>query len=181
VRADSVTADNADFAIEVSAKRRWMRIRNELIGFLHDRAEPMGVPKDTLEMVITHITHEFMENVAALQRSTVSKFLHRLKSYEVRISRLQVLAACDALSMAHPVPGEMPNMREATSKKRQLVRLAHPDKSGTEETAERYQEIVEAFNTIEQYVAQQQGKGRKREKSNGVNSAAGSGDGQGLQ
>lgn len=64
--------------------------------------------------------------------------------------RKDLLKACRVLSMEPPKPGEPIDMVTAKKNKKKLARVYHPDKVGNDSTTDKYQEVIEAYNVLEQ-------------------------------
>lgn len=84
-------------------------------------------------------------------RSRLQNFVSRGKR---RISFKEVLEACTALMLEPPIPGELPDMDEATKMFRRLAKAYHPDTGGGEHTKEQYQAVVKASALLKDYQRQ---------------------------
>lgn len=85
---------------------------------------------------------------------------------KVEVGRREVLDACATLRMNAPKIGRPVDLAMAKRQKRSLARLLHPDSnSGDHSLADQYDEVVKAFDVLEQYNESFQDQGRKEATS----------------
>lgn len=130
------TPRNGWHAIEQSAQRL---VQDSLLGTASAAAEP--------------IWKGFVAELRLLVSDTQSRVQRATKRQrEAPITRRDVLAACEALGMDPPNPGDPIDIKEARRKKKARISLYHPDANGGDDrNVDSMHAAVEAFNVLERY------------------------------
>lgn len=92
------------------------------------------------------------------------EFKNKIRTVQIRsqeeaavtreISRREMTKACAILQVKPPKKDAMPDLARAKKNKRQFARNMHPDmRDGSDVMAERFDEIIKAYNVLEEYVA----------------------------
>jgi hypothetical protein len=84
------------------------------------------------------------------------------KKVPIEVNRVQYVAACKVLSIQPSEIGKPIDIESAKTSKRALVRQLHPDATGgNAEKAQLYQDVVTAFDIIEQYAVEMKKRRRR--------------------
>lgn len=141
------------------AKEFYSQLQKDCAAFI---TEKLGSTVDVLTQ--ERLTAGFLVDL----KSLIDEWRDRVNNAQKRANqeiltstdRRDVIKACRVLNMDPPKPGEKIDMAEAKKKKKTLVRVYHPDKVGNDSTAEEYQKVIEAYNTLDMI--------SERENSNGA-------------
>lgn len=138
------------------ANRFWASIREQVAEFVRDRAAGAD------ELVLARLLSEMLSDLKVLTGSWSQKISRasQVESSATVLSRAKVIAACRTLSMDPPSPDKPINLVLANMNKKALARAYHPDGSGSDATARQYQEVLEAYGTLEEY-AEKYGQTKK--------------------
>jgi len=108
-----------------------------------------GIDSLDVEEVRTWMSKEIERLLARLSSKIWYK---RQKGSPVEINRLQYVKACKVLGIAESLVGQPVDVEGAKIAKRALVKFLHPDTIGGDSSkTDRYQQVIDAFDTIEDY------------------------------
>jgi hypothetical protein len=87
-----------------------------------------------------------------LGRLSTKIWYKRQKGRPIEVNRMQYVAACKVLGVAESVVGQPVDVDGARIAKRALVKFLHPDANGGDGSKiDRYQQVIDAFDTVEHY------------------------------
>jgi hypothetical protein len=138
--------------------RFWESIRAQVGDFMRERIEETEADP----VVVDRFVADFIKDVKVLVDSWTGK-INRAAGAERGSNvakRTVVIAACRTLLIDPPKPGRPVDLAMANSRKKSLARAYHPDGGGSASTTPQYQEVLEAYATLETYNEGVRGRGR---------------------
>lgn len=136
-------------------KDPWYKLRIVIAEILEDRTPEDIDPalRDKLwgnvEKDIKIVIEEFQQRIYDVRKAEKTK-----KELSQRTLRNHLVAACRTLAIDPPKKGKKIDLAKAKRQKKRLARDYHPDTTGGDpHRTQKYQEVLEAYQVIEQYAA----------------------------
>lgn len=131
------------------SSRFWESIRTQVGEFMRERIEETEADPVVVERLMT----DFIKDVKVLTDTWVSKIARAAGAERgsTVARRAVVIAACRTLLLDPPKLGKPVDLAIANSRKKSLARAYHPDGGGSAATTAQYQEVLEAYATLESY------------------------------
>lgn len=152
-----------DVKAVVEEKNFWASIKKQFNDYAEKRLEGF----DGIERA--DIKRSFENELRTVLESLRVKIHLKASRRKTRISFAEVINACDVLMMAPPTRGHLPNMSLAKKRKHTLAKEYHPDHSGTHSTGESLNNVLEAYELLDNYckqMTQSAAQGLKTEGNN---------------
>lgn len=135
---------------EGNPKVFWAELRGMISGYFHTRLEGMD------QAVIDQTWRQLEVDIKVILEMYQHKLDRMKRDHDRRdqgISRSKIIQACHVLNIDPPRPGK--DLDDAFRKKakahfKKLASQYHPDKSGSEDTRQLYENVVEAYRILEE-------------------------------
>lgn len=136
-----------------TARALWFRLREVLVEIV-----AVQIPANASDLEKRELT-DWMEREFRAVNDAFNRRLLRVrrdhKAATPVVTRRHVMAACQTLMIDPPKPGHPLDLGRARRAKLRLARSYHPDSNGgNADTATLYQGVIEAFDSLEEYMRQ---------------------------
>lgn len=135
--------------LDEDPKLFWANLRGMISGYFHTRLD--GVDQGVVERVWRDLEIELKVLLEHFQHK-IDRMRRDRDDRKQGVARSKIIQACHVLNLDPPVVNKSVDeefKKKAKKHFRKLASLYHPDKSGSEDTRELYESVVDAFRTLE--------------------------------
>jgi hypothetical protein len=141
-----------------SVRTLWATIRSALAQIATKKAGEEMSP-----LVLEEASAWFEKELQRVVDGFTTRIRKNKKKQVVEVNRMQYANACKVLGIVPTDVGEEIDVEVAKAAKKSLARRYHPDGGG--ESTEKYQQIIEAYETVDLYAEQMKRIARNQNKS----------------
>jgi hypothetical protein len=147
-----------------TVRSHWATIRSAIAQISIKKAD-----REIEPLVLEEANVWFMKELERVIDGFSTRLRKNKRKEVVEVNRMQYANACKTLGIVPSSVGEEIDIDVAKAAKKSLARKFHPDAGGesTDKSTEKYQQVIEAFETIDLYADQMRRIARNQSKSRG--------------